>query len=450
MYEALPFPLRDPETEKSRLLTTPPDMLSRINHYCFAGRQSFGNDFRALVAGGGTGDAVIHLAQQLSQRGNGTVTYLDMCEKSMEVARQRAAVRGLQNVEWVHASILDIPELDLGRFDYINCMGVLHHMSSPIQGLRCLEGVLADDGAMALMVYGRYGRIGVTVVQDMLKIILGEEGDIHERVSVATAMLQSLSPLSAFMRGRDRIKVLETLKDDPNNVADIFLHPCDHPFTASEFVAMATQCGLHLASFTTYSSLPAITRLQYDPVRMAQGDDIKPYLAALPFDRQIDIAEMMDGNLHLHTAYFSRRANGAVADFADPANIPFLPTTNAGHACAALAASTADGLNVQLASGNSLHLRCTPATLAFLRRINDRTSLGEIFADLQREGFARTDLDKNLELMNAFDWILLRHPSVAAFPVVGAPMFAAGSDPFANLGPRPWSIPYCQPAMQQH
>ena len=37
-------------------------MLPLLNHYGFAGRQSFQNGFRALVAGGGTGDATIFLA----------------------------------------------------------------------------------------------------------------------------------------------------------------------------------------------------------------------------------------------------------------------------------------------------------------------------------------------------------------------------------------------------
>lgn len=117
-------------------------------------------------------------------------------------------------------------------------MGVLHHLDSPTQGLTCLESVLADDGAMALMVYGRYGRLGVTIVQDMLKIILEKENDITEKIKVATALLHSLSPTNAYMLGRDRSYVLRTLMDDPNNLADIFLHPCDHPFTASEFESM--------------------------------------------------------------------------------------------------------------------------------------------------------------------------------------------------------------------
>ena len=193
---------------------------------------------------------------------------------------------------------------------------------------------------------------------------------------------------------------------------------------------------------------PAISRLQYDPVRMALDDAIKPYLAELPFAKQIDMAEMMDGNLHLHTAYFSRRKHGAVADFSDPANIPFLPTTNAEYACAAFAESAQEGIYVQLANTVSIPLHPNTSTLAFLRKINDRSSLGDILSTLQNEGFAIDAINENLNLMNSFDWILLRHPSVDAFPVVGVPLHAGDGDRFASLGPKPWTIPYCQPAMQ--
>ena len=74
LYEGLPFPQRAVEDESFRLITPPPDHLGRLNHYCFAGRNNFSSDFRALVAGGGTGDAVVYLAEQLSKRGDGRVT----------------------------------------------------------------------------------------------------------------------------------------------------------------------------------------------------------------------------------------------------------------------------------------------------------------------------------------------------------------------------------------
>src|SRR3546814_17629896 len=70
-YEAYPYPSRDPADEAKRLIVGSPSNLLEINHYLFAGRRDFRTPFRALIAGGGTGDATIMLAQQLADAAGG-------------------------------------------------------------------------------------------------------------------------------------------------------------------------------------------------------------------------------------------------------------------------------------------------------------------------------------------------------------------------------------------
>ena len=132
-YEALPYPPCNPEDDRTRLVQTWLEDLPMINHYCFAGKQSFKNNFRALVAGGGTGDATIFLAEQLRAT-NAQIVHLDMSQASIAIAQQRAKIRGLANITWVHDSLLNLPMLGLGEFDYINCSGVLHHLADPDAG----------------------------------------------------------------------------------------------------------------------------------------------------------------------------------------------------------------------------------------------------------------------------------------------------------------------------
>src|SRR3954470_10675632 len=119
-YENYPYPERKPEDEKQRLLHTWPEQLAQINHYCFRGRCDFRNGFRVLVAGGGTGDATIYLAEQLS-RTNAELVHLDLSAASMDIARRRAEIRGLKNIRFVQGSLLEAPALGLGSFDYISC-----------------------------------------------------------------------------------------------------------------------------------------------------------------------------------------------------------------------------------------------------------------------------------------------------------------------------------------
>ena len=109
-YEQFPFPLRDAQDESRGLVVTEQDALGKINHFCFTGRQSFGDGFRVLVAGGGTGDHTIFLAEQLRDY-DASVAYIDISRTSLEIARDRARVRNLDNIEWHHGSILDVASL---------------------------------------------------------------------------------------------------------------------------------------------------------------------------------------------------------------------------------------------------------------------------------------------------------------------------------------------------
>ena len=131
-YEALPYPPRDPRDEAIRLITGTPSHILEINHYLFSGRLNFMRPFRALVAGGGTGDACIMLAQQLADRRcPGEVVYLDISTASRQICEGRAKARGLRNINFLTGSLLDLPSMPIGQFDYIDCTGVLHHLPDP-------------------------------------------------------------------------------------------------------------------------------------------------------------------------------------------------------------------------------------------------------------------------------------------------------------------------------
>jgi len=164
-YENYPYPKRNPLDENNRFFAIVTEQLSRINHYGFKGKiplykKGEGEEFRILVAGGGTGDASTHLGVQLKNI-NAKIIYLDISESSLAIAKERAKIRGLDNIEFIHGSILDIPKMNLKPFHYINSCGVLHHLKSPTQGLNALKSVLKDNGLMGVMVYGKYGRNGI-------------------------------------------------------------------------------------------------------------------------------------------------------------------------------------------------------------------------------------------------------------------------------------------------
>src|ERR1700729_3320990 len=97
-YEAYPYPHRDPRDEAKRLIVGSPGHLREIDHWIFGATRPVTVPLRALVAGGGSGDATIMLAQQMARIGRpGTVTWLDRSSAALKIAQGRATVRGLTN-----------------------------------------------------------------------------------------------------------------------------------------------------------------------------------------------------------------------------------------------------------------------------------------------------------------------------------------------------------------
>ena len=106
-YEVYPYPPRDPRDEAKRLHEGSPSHLGELNHYIFGGRRDFSKPFKALVAGGGTGDAAVFLAQQLADVGcPAEVTYIDLSDASRKIAEARVRARKLTNVTFQGSACL--------------------------------------------------------------------------------------------------------------------------------------------------------------------------------------------------------------------------------------------------------------------------------------------------------------------------------------------------------
>ena len=65
-YDAYPYPQREPRDEAKRLIIGSPSHLREVDHWIFGARRPASQPLRALVAGGGSGDATVMLAQQMA------------------------------------------------------------------------------------------------------------------------------------------------------------------------------------------------------------------------------------------------------------------------------------------------------------------------------------------------------------------------------------------------
>jgi len=223
-YEAYPYPERDPADEAKRLITGSPSHPLEIDHHVFGGKRDWRKPLRALVAGGGTGDALIQLAQVLTTANRPyQITYVDLSRASRKIAEQRAKVRGLKNITFKTGSLLDAPEM--GQFDYIDCCGVLHHLPDPQAGFDALAQALAPDGGLGFMVYAPYGRSGVYPLQQAFGALFAGL-DPEQRLAQAKVIFAKLPKSHPFLRNQH---VLDHKQGDAG-FYDLLLHSQDRPF----------------------------------------------------------------------------------------------------------------------------------------------------------------------------------------------------------------------------
>ena len=371
-YEAYPYPARDPRDEAKRLITGTPSELAEVNHYLFAGRRDFTQPFRALVAGGGTGDAAIMLAQQLADRGTaGEVVYLDLSTASRRIAEARAEARGFTNLTFVTAGLESLPDLGLGSFDYVDCCGVLHHLADPAAGLAALVSVLAEGGGLGIMVYGTLGRCGVYPLQSALAS-LGAGLDLDARVTLARRLLADL-PATNWLK---RNPFLGDHKRSDAELVDLFLHPRDRAYLVPQLLDLLAAAGLAPTGF--------VEPLRYDPAAYLKDPKLLGRLEGLAPGARAGLAEALAGNMKKHVVYAAPAAEaaGRVARPDGPEAVPLLLDTDGERLAAAVRNSLT--LAAEL-DGIKLRLPLPRLAPAMLPRIDGNASLGEIHEGLRAQ-----------------------------------------------------------------
>lgn len=421
-YEALPYPPCNPEDERQRLVLTWLEDLPMINHYCFAGKQSFRNGFRALVAGGGTGDATIFLAEQLRAT-DAEIVHLDMSEASIALAKERARIRGLNNITWVHDSLLNLPRLGLAPFDYINCSGVLHHLADPDLGFGALRAVLKPEGAIGLMVYATAGRTGIYQMQALMRLVNGTQADDQRKIANTRDLLASLPPSNWFKRSED---LHHDHKAGDAGIYDLLLHSQDRSYSVGELfdwlghnAAGTGGHGLHL-EFTDVQR----GRSPYLPhmVLGSQPPAMAGELRKMARRRQYEMAELMIGNIITHSLYVTRDA-GCTAPYGNAEYAPFFfhePLT--GDVAAQVFSSNRGQPFLLRHQHSGVSVMVNPGRYGpqILRLIDGQRTFGEIFdqfrADWRGQAAAPdnaalfADFSESFEALNALDRLLLRHP----------------------------------------
>lgn len=248
-----------------------------------------GRPWRILDAGCGTGvstDYLCHLNP------GATVLAVDISAGALAVARERTRRSGAADrvgaLRIEQRSLLDLA--GEGPFDYINSVGVLHHLREPEAGLRALADCLRPGGLLHLFLYADGGRWEVHRTQRSLSRLgvgSGEEG-----LRLGRRLFTELPESNRLRRHHEQRWALDTAADA--NFADMYLHPQETSYTLERLWTFVASAGLQFAGFSN----PQV----WDPARLLSGELLER-AQALPERERWALVEDLDPDIS-HFEFF--------------------------------------------------------------------------------------------------------------------------------------------------
>jgi len=238
-YESSPYP---------RWTSTPllrnGQFLSHLETYFSSRQLAFAKrPFEVLVAGCGTGKQAVSAAFDYGPEAR--VLGLDISTMSLAYASKMAERFGAGNVRFAQGDLRDVarymPSL-LGKFQVVECCGVLHHMDDLFGAWRELVRCLAPGGIMLVGLYSRLARSNLELLRGY---------DVYPGAGCDNAALRRFRgqlmaapadyPGSEFMRSRDFFS--------SSGFRDLYLHVSERSTTLPEISDFLAENGLAFRGF---------------------------------------------------------------------------------------------------------------------------------------------------------------------------------------------------------
>jgi len=210
-----------------------------------------------LIAGCGTGKHPLEISRLRETR---EIVAVDLSRASLAYAVRMARQLGIAGVHFIQGDILDLEKLKR-KFDLIECVGVLHHMASPMVGWRTLLRLLRQDGVMCIGLYSERARSSVVKARERAQALglSPAPDDIRElRARIVAGEEPGLEGTSVFA--------------DFFNLSacrDLMFHACEHRFTPLRIAEMLAELGLEFLGFELSPALARAYRTRFpDDPRM--------------------------------------------------------------------------------------------------------------------------------------------------------------------------------------
>ncbi|OBG20878.1 bifunctional 2-polyprenyl-6-hydroxyphenol methylase/3-demethylubiquinol 3-O-methyltransferase UbiG [Mycobacterium sp. 852002-51057_SCH5723018] len=329
-------------------------------HRVFWPNREYQPDLDILIAGCGTYQAAVFAFMNRAAK----VVAIDVSRSALDHQQYLKDKHGLQNLQLHLLPIEEVSTLG-SHFDLIVSSGVLHHLADPLAGLKALAGCLRADGAMGVMLYAKYGRIGVELLESVFRDLgLSQDEASVQVVKDALAVLPGNHPVQSYL------KVARDLLSD-GALVDTFLHSRQRSYTVDECLDLVSSAGLAFQGW--FHKTP-----YYPYDLLAPAGPFQSVLNQLPDVKLWSVMERLQtaNATHFFIACRPERPkHHYTIDFSTGESLDYVPLTRT--AC--------------LLSGDEIFLpgaklKLNPAQLPFVQHVDGRRSIREIVECVAQRG----------------------------------------------------------------
>ena len=233
-------------------------------HRIFWPDREYKPDLDILIAGCGTNQAAVFAFTNPDAK----VVAVDVSQPSLDHHHYLKDKHGLDNLECHRLPLEELPTL--GRdFDLIVSTGVLHHLADPQVGMNAVASCLRPDGALGVMLYAKYGRIGIEMLQSVFRDLRLEPNESSiALVRQTLSLLPADHPVQPYLRGARELQFDEAL-------VDTFLPGRERSHTVDDCIDLVNKAGLVFQGW--FQKAP-----YYPHEMLVAPNDLYPAISALP------------------------------------------------------------------------------------------------------------------------------------------------------------------------
>ena len=190
-----------------------------------------------LIAGCGTGQ---HAIESAATWRDSVLLAVDISLASLSYAKRKTGELNLNNIDFLHADILDLRSLDR-EFDFVECVGVLHHMRDPEAGLKVLIDLLKPGGLIKLGLYSEAARAPLIFSRRRASLLGAEPTDSQIRGYRRTLLDAGGSELDALCEWSDFFNLSEW--------RDLIFHAQEHQFSLLQIDRLLDDANIRFCGF---------------------------------------------------------------------------------------------------------------------------------------------------------------------------------------------------------